>query len=64
MERRFLAPNDSFAASENIDENGNYRINAPVGPVQLSVDYRLLRDVNRLRSKSRRAMKSKTEKTV
>jgi hypothetical protein len=38
----FLTPNGGFASTGIIDENGNYRINAPVGPVKIGVDNRAL----------------------
>ena len=39
----FRAANGTFAASEVIDENGNYKISAPVGDVKIAVDNTMLR---------------------
>jgi hypothetical protein len=39
----FVAVNGGFASNGDIDENGNYSINAPVGEVQITVDNTMLR---------------------
>jgi hypothetical protein len=49
----FLTPNGNFASTGNIDEHGNYRINAPVGPAQISVDNRILLQAKRWQGKRR-----------
>jgi hypothetical protein len=38
----FVATQGAFANTATIDENGNYKINAPVGEVQIAVDNRML----------------------
>ncbi len=38
----FVAANGGYANSEIIDENGNYKIKAPVGDVKISVDNSML----------------------
>jgi hypothetical protein len=38
----FVATNGGFAITVNFDENGNYKIKAPVGDVQIGVDNRML----------------------
>jgi hypothetical protein len=38
-----LVQGGSFAATANIDENGNYQISAPVGEVQIAVDNTMLK---------------------
>jgi hypothetical protein len=38
----FVTAEGAFASGGAIDENGNYKINAPVGEVQISVDNRHL----------------------
>jgi hypothetical protein len=38
----FVATKGGFAATANIDENGNYKIKAPVGDVQIGVDNSML----------------------
>ncbi len=37
----FAAIKDGFASSAPIDENGNYKLNAPIGEVLISVDNRM-----------------------
>jgi hypothetical protein len=39
----FLTVNGGFASTGDIDENGNYQIEAPVGEVGISVDNSMLR---------------------
>lgn len=39
----FLAINGGFASSADIDENGNYQINAPVGDVEIAVTNQMLK---------------------
>jgi hypothetical protein len=38
----FVAVEGSFASTGTIDEKGNYKINAPVGPVKISVNNTML----------------------
>jgi hypothetical protein len=38
----FVADKGGVAASATIDENGNYKISAPIGDVRISVDNRML----------------------
>jgi hypothetical protein len=38
----FIADQGGLAMDGTIDENGNYRVKAPVGPVHITVDNRLL----------------------
>jgi hypothetical protein len=38
----FAATKGGFATTANIDENGNYKIKAPIGDVQIGVDNRML----------------------
>jgi hypothetical protein len=38
----FAAIEGGFASTRPIDENGNYKINAPIGAVLISVDNRML----------------------
>jgi hypothetical protein len=39
----FVAVQGSFASTGTIDEQGNYKINAPVGEVRISVDNEMLK---------------------
>jgi hypothetical protein len=39
----FVATNGAFADSGNIEEDGTYKLNAPVGPVKISVNNQMLR---------------------
>jgi hypothetical protein len=43
----FVAVNGGFASSGTIDENGNYKINAPVGEVEIGVTNRMLQSIRR-----------------
>jgi hypothetical protein len=56
----FVATNGGFASTGKIDENGNYRLNAPVGPVQISVDNRILQPEAQKQAKRLGKSKSKT----
>jgi hypothetical protein len=38
----FVAVEGGFASNGTIDEEGNYKINAPVGPVKIGVDNKML----------------------